>query len=277
MRSELNDELERKIRIGQRPFGDLAGELHRGLDELIDDGNLSAEHVNEIDVRQVRLFTQWMNAPEGPATVWQRQLQELDATGRKLLRLALGEDTTGSQLVSPEPLDTSRFLITTNARRPLSIYGLVQAAAATVGVAGPIAGGAAWLMTSVSLATIAVPVSAAVVVAIGIAKLTDVLKDRESLIQKARNERKRMIDEQVDQARAAFVEVTRSQGRMLIDAVEAHLEQHRIRLQSTLVQIMERIEAPDIVTSRELVARLAPVDKAGCEIITSLRALADRV
>jgi hypothetical protein len=40
--------------------------------------------------------------------------------------LALGEDTTSSQLVSPGPLDTNNFLVSTNERRPTSIHDLVQ-------------------------------------------------------------------------------------------------------------------------------------------------------
>ncbi|WP_165485489.1 dynamin family protein [Protofrankia symbiont of Coriaria ruscifolia] len=276
MRAELADELERAIRVGQRPFADLPQELHCGLDQLIDEGKLDAEHVHEIDVRQVQIYTQWMVGPDGPATVWQRQLEQLDAKGRTLLRLALGDDATGSQLVSPEPLDSRLPPPPADARGVMSVYSLVQIAAGTVGVAGPFVGGAAALMTSLSLASIALPVGAAVAAAIGIAKITEVLKERESVIKKARSERKRMIDEQAKQAREDFVDAARSQGQMLIDAVEEHLEQHRARLHATLAQIMDRIDAEDTVASRELVARLAPVEQTGREIVAELRDLADR-
>jgi hypothetical protein len=274
IRTELGRELQRRIRTAQRPFGDLAGELHRELDALIDAGNLSAEHANEVDVRQVQLFSEWMSAPEGPATLWEGELQAFDASARELLRADLGLDT-GSQLVSPEPLDTSYFPMQTDGRRPLTVYGLVQAVANTVGVAGPIAGGAVWLTTSLSLATIAVPAGAAVVTAIAIAKVTDLLKDRESKVQKARQERKDMIDEQVKQAHAAFENVTRNQGRLLIDAVENHHLQHQVRLRSTLTQIMERINAEDTAHSRTVIDRLAPVDQTGRDLVTALQDLRD--
>jgi hypothetical protein len=272
--TQLHEELDRRVRNVERLFKDLADMLHGGLDELIDAGPLSAEHAHQIDVRQAQLFAEWMTAPNGPATAWERELKEFDAISRTRLRLELGEDTAGARLVSPGSLDTSRFLVQTNGNHSIGIYGLIQTAAATVGVAGPIAGGAVWLMTSLSLTFIAVPVGAAVLAAISIAKLTDVIKDRETQIRKARNERKRMLDGLADQARASFTEVAHGQGQLLIDAVGAHLAQYQDRLGSTLVQILERIESKDIARSREIIARLTPVDQAGRQIITALQGLA---
>ncbi|MFG3284580.1 hypothetical protein [Streptomyces sp. NPDC048111] len=274
IRSELGRELQRRIRTARGPFGALADELHEHLDALIDGGNLSAEHANEVDVRQVELFSQWMTSPTGPATLWQRELTALDASARQLLRADLGVDT-GSQLVTPEPLDTSYFPLRTDDRQPLTAYGMVQAAASTLGVASPIAAGAVWLTTTLSLATIAVPAGAAVLAAIAIAKVTDLLKDRESKVQKARQERKDMIDEQVKQVRGAFEDVTQAQGRLLIDTVDHHHLQHQTRLQATLGQIMERINAEDTVRSRAVVDRLTPVNQAGQTLVTALQDLRD--
>ncbi|MFC9425688.1 hypothetical protein [Streptomyces sp. NPDC056987] len=274
IRTELDREMQRRIRAAQKPFGELADELHRQLDPLIDEGNLSAEHVNEIDVRQVQVFSRWMTAPEGPATLWEIELRSLDGNARRLLRADLGLETD-AHLVTPEPLDTSHFPMRTDGRRPLTVYGLVQTVANTVSVAGPIAGGAVWLTTSLSLATIAVPAGAAVVAAIAIAKVTDLVKDRESKVHKARQERKDMIDEQVKQARVAFEDVARSQGRLLVDAVESHHVRHQARLRSTLAQIMERINADDTARSRAVIDRLAPVNEDGRNLVTALQDLSD--
>ncbi|MEV6552298.1 dynamin family protein [Streptomyces sp. NPDC051597] len=274
IRTDLGRELQRRIRTARGPFARLSEELHQQLDPLIDRGNLSAEHANEVDVLQVQLFSQWMTSPTGPATLWASELETLDASARQLIRADLGVDT-GAQLVSPEPLDTSYFPMHTDGRQPLTAYGLVQAAANTLGVASPIAAGAVWLTTSLSLATIAVPAGAAVLTAIAIAKVTDVLKDRESKIQKARQERKDMIDEQVKQARSAFDSVAQSQGRLLIDAVEHHHLQHQARLKSTLAQIMERINAEDTVRSRAVIDRLSPINQTGLALVTGLQDLRD--
>ncbi|MEW1636809.1 hypothetical protein AB0469_22365 [Streptomyces sp. NPDC093801] len=274
IRTELGRELQRRIRTARGPFSGLAGVLHEQLDPLIDRGSLSAEHANEVDVLQVQLFSRWMASPAGPATSWEHELREFDVSSRQLLRAELGVDT-GSQLVAPEPLDTSYFPMQTDGRRPLTAYGVVQAAASTLGVASPLAAGAVWLTTSLSLATIAVPAGAAVLTAIAIAKVTDLLKDRESQVQRARQERKDMIDEHVKQARNAFERVTQSQGRLLIDAVEHHHAQHQTRLKSTLAQIMERINAEDAVRSRAVIDRLTPVNQAGQALVTELQDLRD--
>ncbi|MFF4496135.1 dynamin family protein [Streptomyces sp. NPDC001546] len=274
IRTELGRELQRRIRAARGPFGGLADVLHQHLDPLIDGGNLSAEHANEIDVLQVQLFSRWMTAADGPATLWEGELRAFDASARQLLRADLGLDT-GPQLVSPEPLDTSYFPMQTDGPPPLTAYGVVQAAANTLGVASPLAAGAVWLTTSLSLATIAVPAGAAVLTAVAIAKVTDLLKDRESKVQRARQERKDMIDEHVKRARSAFENVTHSQGRLLIDAVERHHAQHQARLNATLAQIMERINAEDTVRSRALIDRLTPVNEDGQALITELQELRD--
>ncbi|MEV7546024.1 dynamin family protein [Streptomyces sp. NPDC089915] len=274
IRTELGRELQRRIRSARGPFGGLADLLHQQLDPLIERGNLSAEHANEVDVLQVQLFSRWMTSPDGPATLWERELRAFDTSARQLLRADLGVDT-GSQLVAPEPLDTSYFPMQTDGRQPLTAYGVVQAAANTLGVASPLAAGAVWLTTSLSLATIAVPAGAAVLAAIAIAKVTDLLKDRETQVQRARQERKDMIDEHVKQARNAFERVTQSQGRLLIDAVEQHHAGHQARLKSTLAQIMERINAEDTVRSRAVIDRLTPVNQAGQALVTELQDLRD--
>lgn len=277
LRSQLLVDLDRRIRAGQRPFGELAAELHRGLDELIDSGNLGAEHVSEINVREVRLFAEWMAAPNGPDAIWQRQLAELDTKARESLRLVVGEDTTGAHLVSPEPLDTGSFLILAEGHQRMGVYGLVKAAATTMGVASPIVGGVAMAAAGASLAVVAFPVAAGVGAAIAVAKVVDVVKQRESAIQRERATRKLLIDSQSDKAKSDFAAAAKDRGLAVIDAMEAHLEHHRARLQSTLNQIMVRIQAPDSVTSRELVARLGPVDESARGIITDLQDLSDRI
>ncbi len=155
----------------------------------------------------------------------------------------------------------------------MGIYGLVKATAATVGVASPIVGGVAMAAAGVSLAAIAFPVTATVGAAIAAAKIVDVVKARESAIQRDRSKRKLLIDSQADQAKRDFVAAAQEQGVMLIDAVETHLENHRFRLQATLFQIEERIQAPDNVASAELISRLSPVAKSARDIITDLQAL----
>ncbi len=275
IRAELTDELHRRIRTAQRPFSGLADELHGGLDELIDSGNLSAEHANEVDVRHVQVFNEWMTAPEGPGTLWEREREAFDASARLILRSELGEDS-GSQLVTPEPFNPEALSAQTDGTRPWTAYGMVQTAANTLGVASPIAGGAVWLTTSLSLATIAVPVGAAILAAIGIARITDVLKERESKVQQARQERKSMIDEQAKQARIGFEEMVRSEGRHLIDAAEELHQRQRARLRATLDELVHRINAEDTTRSRAIVERLTPVDEAGQAISTGLQDLLDR-
>jgi hypothetical protein len=234
---------------------------------------LSANHVSEINIRQVKLFSQWTAAPGGPDEIWQRELAALDSTARNGLRTILGPDATSSQLVSPEPIDTASLLLADDGRRPMTAYGMVKAAAATVGVASPIVGGVAMAAAGVSLAAIAFPVSATVGAAIAALKIVDVVKQRESAVQRDRGVRKALIDSQADRARLDFGVAARERGVMLIDAAQTYLDRYRARLQATLIQIQARIDAPDNVASRALVARLTPVNNSARDLLTELRGL----
>ncbi|NSC22769.1 hypothetical protein FM076_16975 [Streptomyces albus subsp. chlorinus] len=270
---ELREDISRRIRTTEQLFGGLAHVFHQELDTVIDNGDLGLEHTSDIRRRQTRLFTEWMNAAQGPATVWQGHLRELDSRARAALHLELGGQDAAAQLVAPEPMDPGDLLNPLDERRPLGLYGMVQAAAATIGVVGPMAGGATWLMSSLSLASLVFPVGAAVAVGLAGSLGAKALKDRKSVIERARDERKGQLDQQAQDARADFVEVAGKQGQLLCDAVATHLAEHRARLRSSLHQLEERIQAPDVASSRALVAQLEPVERAGQELIDALDSL----
>lgn len=274
--SDLRKELDRGLRTVHQTFSGLAAELHEGLDDLIDSGDLKAEHVSEINVRQVEICSQWITAGgPGPDLRWQQELTGLNDRAATQLRLVQGEEGAQSQLVAWEAFDSRAILLADDGRRPLGAYGVVKAAATTMGVASPIVGGVAMGLAGASLAVVAFPVAATVGAAIALAKITDMMSERESAIHKERVSRKQLIDVQADQVRDAFVAAAGEQGNVLIDAVEAHLAEYQHRLASTLAQIVERIGAPDAVVSREIVAKFSPVQEQGGEIITGLRDLAE--
>ncbi|MEU4234957.1 hypothetical protein AB0F17_62690 [Nonomuraea sp. NPDC026600] len=79
-----------------------------------------------------------------------------------------------------------------------------------------------------------------------------------------------MLDRQAQNARDGFNEVVRDQGRMLIDAVEENISEHRTRLEAALAQINDRINAPDTVRSRDVVTYLTPFDQEAEQITTEL-------
>ncbi len=273
--THLRKELERRIRAVHKPFQKLSGVLHDHLDALIDGGNLKPDHVSRINIRTVETFARWMAAPDGPDAVWRKQMAELDASARRELRVVLEEDSAGPRLVTPEPFDPNAFLTTSDGRRTVGVYGLVKATAATVGVASPIVGGVAVGVAGVSLSAIAFPVAASVGAAIAVAKIVDAFKERESAIERERNERKRLVDSQAERARTDFAAAAEAQALRLIDAVEDHVEQYRSRLQDTLAQIKERIRSPDNVMSLELVSRLGPVDASAKTLMADLQALSE--
>lgn len=271
VRDVLSTDLDRDVRGTSALFKGLAKVLHDGLDTLIDSGDLDTEHQNRIDVQQVRLFTDWMTAAQGPATVWQRQLAELEGRARAMLRSELGAEGEGAQLVGPEALNLNEMFANTPERRTHDVYGLVKAAAAAVGAAGPIIGGVAWVMTSLSLAAIALPagialLGSAVVIAGGKA-----LKGRKTNTDRNRAERKEKIKQQAAIVEADFAAITDQQGRLLIDAIDVHIEQYSIRLQAALQQVTHRVNSPDMLYSREVVARLDPVDREGRALINNLQ------
>lgn len=270
MQAELGDELNRRIRTTEQLFDELADVFLRHLDAVIDSGDLGLEHVNDIKRRQTRLFTEWMNAARGPATIWQQHLEELDTRARARLRLELGGEENASQLVAVEPMDPGGLLGPLGDSRRLDLYGMVQAAGAAVSVAGGVAGGAAALMSSLSLANIAFPLGTVVALGVAASLGAKALKERKSVLEGARNERKNQLGQQARDARSDFARVAREQGQFILDAVAAHVAEYRERLRSSLQQIEDRISAPDVASSRALVARLEPVDRAGRAVMDDL-------
>ncbi|MFD0313024.1 hypothetical protein [Streptomyces flavalbus] len=275
IRAELTEETNRRLRAAEQGFGDLAELFHRELDDVIDSGDLGLDHLADIRLRQTRLFTEWMNAPHGPATLWERDLTELDGRARALLRLELGGEESTSHLVEPAALDPGSLLTPLDDQHRLDFYGMVQATAAAVSVAGSVAGGAVWMMTSLSLASIAFPVGTVVAAGLTAAAGAKALKERKSVLERARDERRGQLDQQAEQARADFTRVAREQGQLLADAVAVHVDEHRQRLRGALQQIEERISAPDMASSRELVTRLEPVERAGRAVLDGLTDLED--
>ncbi|WP_078911396.1 dynamin family protein [Streptomyces sp. NRRL WC-3742] len=277
IREQLGADLEREVRSASTPFRTLAKDLHEGLDTLIDSGGMDAEHRNRIDVQQLRLFTDWMTTAHGPATLWQQRLAELEDRARTSLRTELGAEGEGAQLVEPEALNLNEMLSSTSERQPHDVYGLVQAAAAAVGAAGPIVGGVAWVMTSLSLTTVALPVGIAVFGSAAAVAGAKALKGRRTIIERDRSERKEKIKQQAAAVEADFVTIARHQGRLLIDAVDAHIEQYSSRLQDALREVTRRVDSPDIVHSREVVERLDPVERSGSALINDLQDFEDRM
>ncbi|MFE5513031.1 hypothetical protein ACFQ9J_21065 [Streptomyces sp. NPDC056529] len=269
---ELQEDLDRHVRSTERLFEGLAEVFHRELDAVIDSGDLGLEHTATIRLRQTHVFTEWMNTAEGAATVWQEHLVELDSRARALVRQELRTEGVAGHLITPEPLDPGDLLTPLDDRRPLGFYGMVQAAAAAVSVAGSMAGGATWLMSSLSLASIAFPVGAVVALGLTASLGAKALRERRSVLEQAREQRKQQLDQQAQDARDDFTRVVGEQGRLLSDAVGTHLAEHRARLRSLLQQTEDRIGAPDMVSSRETVARLEPVDRAGRDLLHALTA-----
>ncbi|SHM25699.1 hypothetical protein [Actinacidiphila paucisporea] len=170
----------------------------------------------------------------------------------------------------PEALDFNELLSTTPERRTHDVYGLVQAAAATVGAAGPIIGGVAWVMGSLSLAAVALPVGIAVLGSAAVVAGGKALRGRKTNIERNRVERKEKIKQQATAAETDFAAITHQQGHLLIDAIDTHIDHYRTRLQAALEQVTHRVDSPDMVYSREVVTRLDPVSRKADALINNL-------
>lgn len=275
LRVRLSDDLSRRVRQVSHEFHGLAAVLHAGLDALIDSGDLGAGHASEISVHQSRIFAEWMGAADGPTAAWQRELEALKTKAAELLEVELGEDAAGAPVLVPAPLDADHLLRTGGAsgRRGHEIVsGATQAA---VGAAAAV-GGTVALFQALSLAAFATPVGAAVGAAVLAIRIAKTVRERETAINQARQARRRQIDEDAASVTSNFALEATGQGNLLIDEAVNSIEQYAARLRIALVQLGHRIASPDLVASRDLVARLAPVDEAGQAIITDLDLLTDR-
>ncbi|MFF7299072.1 hypothetical protein [Streptomyces sp. NPDC008265] len=267
IRTELVDQLNRDIRDIRPQFAQLKGLFREELKEVIDSGNLGAEHLADIKVRQTRLFTEWMTAEQGPAGLWSARLEELDTQARTLLRSALG-DQHDTRLVAETPIEPGELLTSLDERRRYNVYDVLQNSAAAVTVLSALGSvGSGALMASLSLSALTGGVALAGLAALAV---TQGLKARKSVLDHARAQRTDQLDQEAEKAGDDFAAAIEAQVQALADAVADAVTEHRQRLRDTLLQIEERIKQPDIAASLELVALLEPVERAGRAISDDL-------
>ncbi|WP_157522747.1 GTPase domain-containing protein [Herbidospora cretacea] len=266
---QLTADLDRRVREVERLFKQLPRVLHQQIDELVESGNLTAEHINQIDRRYLDVLNEWMRAPGGPATRWEQEISGLIDSARAILSLELRESGAGSLLVQPEPLELDQGTVPRDGRRT-DTYTLLQTVAGATSALTVLGGAATWVMTGLSLVSVALPVGVVVTAATGTALAAKALRDRKSTIERARSERIAQLDEQAEQERARVVAILQEQGLLILDAVDMHIGQYRARLQATLQEIGTRIEAPDMVASARLVDRLEPFEMEANSLIAEL-------
>ncbi|MFE6280828.1 hypothetical protein [Streptomyces sp. NPDC057877] len=274
VRGELAAELDRRVRDTERRFGELAEVFHRELDAVIDAGDLGLEHRADIRLRQTRLFTEWMTAEQGPAVLWAGHVESLDARARALLCSELSGEEHTSQLVQAAPLNPGELFPVLDDRRRLDVYGMVQAAGAAVTVASALGGVVTSVLASLSLTALTVTTGGLAAAGVAAVAGAQVLKARRSVLEQARDDRRNRLTEEAQRARGDFATVARHQGQQLADAVADHVTEYRDRLRAALRQIEERIDAPDMATSRDLVAELEPVHREGQAVLDGLAGLA---
>jgi predicted nucleic acid-binding Zn-ribbon protein len=268
--NQLTEDVDRRIRQAQRTFDPLRKMLHQELDPVIRDGDLNDKHLNEISTCYVRCFERFMTAAGGPATTWKRHLDELVEHCEAAMRQIAG--TTGTQtLVTVEPLDLSLFPFEAGRGRPVGVYALVRATAATVGLAGSITGGATWLVSAMALNPLfVVPGGIAAGAALFTMVAVRAYRDRETNLQRDRREWIERLDQQAEATRHQFAAIAREQGQLIIDTVKENLKAYQSRLEAAARQITERMGAHDIASSRDVIDRLEPLEDEGKAIVAAL-------
>lgn len=276
MKSHLYDILDLRIRIASQNFDGLARHLHEKLDGKIRSADFYDDvQANRIEIEKVNILSEWMGAPDGPATRWGAEFESFRHAALFYVLGRLGEDGLESALSAPPPLEIERLTIPRTVRRQTAATDVVERTALFVTAAAPISAGAAYVLTAVVASTIAFPVVAAAATAAGAiaVAVTASHRNRRSSLGVRRRERIEDLDREADEYRKSFIAAVRAQGQLVIDNVLGYLDDYRSQLGRTLQDIIRRIADPATLDRVDLIRQLEPLDRDANEILLLLQRL----
>jgi hypothetical protein len=274
---DLDQSLKDRVRRASRPFDNLASYLHSNLDATIRSSDIRGKgKANEVQVARTNVLQEWLEAPGGPASLWNEQLAQFRQDIIGLLRRRLGDNESTKQLrdakldiFSIDDLDLSLRQAKRTTREDI-----VQRTAAVLGVGVPVAAAATWvgsaLAASVVFPPAAVIAGAAAAVYLGV----KIFRQKVTSLGVMQQEWIAELDSIADGIKAQFEVSLGSQCTAMIDYSIDSLGKYRDQLEDSMDRLQVRMADPGYQMRQEIVDQLSPLSREGESITAVLSELA---
>ncbi|MEY9910533.1 ElaB/YqjD/DUF883 family membrane-anchored ribosome-binding protein [Catenulispora sp. MAP12-49] len=274
LRQALSEDLKHRVERSARPFRHLADHFHAHLDAKIRATDLYVPRkANQIQVHKAQILQSWLEAPDGPATLWDKQLASFKANLRSRVEECIDADEPADSLAVP-PLDMDSLTEPRMAAHHKAPHDLVKNTAAVIGIATPVGATAAWLGSVAGAGALfppaAVVAGAAAVVFMGV----QLLRRAATSLDLLRQEWVRALDKEADEVRQQFIFAIGIQGEKLIENLDDNLDDYRRQVEDAAQRVRDRINDPDHRMRKELVDKLEPLSAEGKELTARLTQLA---
>jgi hypothetical protein len=270
----LETELDRRTKRAIQPFRGLARHLHDQLDASIQATDLRVPRkANQVQVLKAQTLQRWLEAPDGPATLWTAQLAGFNADLRRRAEEQLQTEGPAEQSAIP-PIDLDSLTEPRPTVKRRSPHDLVKNAAAVVGLTTPVAAAATWLGTAAGAGVVfppaAVVAGGAAVVYLGV----QLAKKAATSLDLLRREWIRALDSEADDVRDQFLMAIAVQGQQLIENLDDSLDDYSRQVEDAADRIRDRINDPDNRMRKDLIERLEPLSRTGSDLTRALTRLA---
>jgi hypothetical protein len=267
--SRLGAMLDPRIRNALQPFERLASHLHSELDERILSADIGKPKVaNQIEVHRAQVVREWITAPTGPLTNWERELSAFRNDVWIALRTAIMASHPVDGLQVNAMIDIEQLTTPRSQSARANGQDMMQTAAALVGGVLPIA---TTVMATLGIVTgplLLIPgalTAGAVVTYAAIER-----RKRENSLDVMRREWIAGLDETANEARRLFLTAATSAGVELIGRALDILAERRDQLAQSIQVIENRLADPVQANRRELITRLEPLCQDGQELVLQL-------
>lgn len=273
IREGLEHGLETYVKRASRPFGRLAAHLHSVLDDMIRSTDVRKPNkANYVQVAKTQALQTWMEAVNGPATIWVAQLARFKQDVLRSVQSALGDSGAAGQL--PDyAFDVADLTVPRPEGRGTIRGDLVQRTAAVIGVSTPIAAGGSWLLGLASAGAVLPPAGLIVGAAALVYASMQVHNDKITSLKATQEEWIGALDEEVVEIQRQFELAIGMQGMDMIDNLIDNLAQYREQLEESMERVRLRIADPETQGRQELVNQLGPLCHEGSDLTNALRAL----
>jgi hypothetical protein len=273
LRAELEQSLQSRVKRASRPFNHLASHLHSKLDDTIRNTDVrNARKANQIQVARTQVLQAWLEAPGGPATVWEDQLTQFQQDILGWVRKHLSDNESVSRLRGTSFDIGTLDLSLTQAKRGAR-QDIVQRAAVVVGIAAPIAATATWIGGALAATAIFPPAAAIAGAAALLFVGVQLFKTKVTSLEVTQREWIAALDSHAQTVQEQFELSLAAQSILMIDNLADNVESYRTQLEESMERIHDRIADPRIQTHQELVDQLEPLSKEGEQITAVLREL----
>jgi hypothetical protein len=277
LRRDLDQSLKDCVRRASRPFDNLEAHLHSQLDATIRSSDIrGTRKANEVQVTRTNVLQEWLEAPDGPAVLWNEQLAQFrqDIIGQVRRRL---DDNDSAKLLRSSKFNSFSIenldLSLQQARRTTK-EDIVQRTAAVLGVAVPIAAAATWVGSALAASVVFPPAAVIAGAAAAVYMGVKLFKKKVTSLGVMQQEWIAELDSLAEAVRAQFEVSLGSQCTAMVDYSVDSLGKYRGQLEESMERLQVRAADPGYQMRQEIVDQLDPLSREGESIMAELSELA---